>query len=341
MRYIEIDKVSSGMVLAKTIYDENGRILLGHRSVLTDEFIEKLKKRGLPGVYVEDELTKDIEIQETITAELRNRGVDALRRRNIDETMRVAHKIVEQILDSAVVSLDMIDLRTFDDYTYRHSVNVAVLSTVIGMNMNLNKTYINELAASAILHDIGKIFIDPKILNKPGALTDEEYNEVKKHPIIGYDMLKKRVDISARIRSGILSHHENEDGSGYPNQLKYNQIFQYAKIIHVADVFDALTSKRPYKEAHSRAEAVEYLMASGGTLFDIDIVRKFLESVAVYPVGTTVTLSTGEEAVVVHNSDHILRPRVRLMSGREIDLANPKKYRNITIVNKEEKEHNL
>lgn len=326
------------MILAKSIYDENGRVLLGYQSVLTEEFIDKLKEKGFPGIYIEDELSKDIEVQETITTELRNKGVDALRRRDIDETMNVAKQIVDQLLHSAKVLLDMIDLRTFDDYTFRHSVNVAVLSTVIGMNMEMNRNHIEELAVAAIMHDIGKVMVNPEILNKPSQLTNEEYYEVQRHSEYGYDILKKRFDISARTRAGILSHHENEDGSGYPQHLKGSQIFQYAKIIHVADVFDALTSRRPYKEAYERSEAVEYLMACGGMLFDMEVVKAFLTSVSVYPVGVTVTLSTGQEAIVIHNSDNILRPTVRLMNGEELNLSDPLKYRNVTICKSQEVE---
>lgn len=338
MRYIEIDRGASGMVLAKSIYDENGRVLLGYQSVLTNEFIEKLKERGFPGIYIEDELSKDIDVQEPITQELRNRGVEALRNNNIDATLDVAKQIVDQLLESAVVSIDMVDLRTFDDYTYRHSVNVSVLSTIIGMNLQLSREYIEELAIAAILHDIGKIMVDPIILNKPGKLTAEEFTEVQMHPEYAYEILKKRFDISARTRAGILSHHENEDGTGYPHKLKGSQIYQYAKIVHVADVFDALTSRRPYKEAYARSEAVEYLMASGGSLFDTNIVKNFLKSVSVYPVGMTVTLSTGHTGVVVKNTTSTLRPVVRLMDGREIDLSDPNKYRNITICTAKEVE---
>ena len=203
MRYVEINKGIPGMILAKSIYDENGRVLLGYQSVLTEEFIDKLKEKGFPGIYIEDELSKDIEVQETITTELRNKGVDALRRRDIDETMNVAKQIVDQLLHSAKVSLDMIDLRTFDDYTFRHSVNVAVLSTVIGMNMEMNRNHIEELAVAAIMHDIGKVMVNPEILNKPSQLTNEEYYEVQRHSEYGYDILKKRFDISARTRAGI------------------------------------------------------------------------------------------------------------------------------------------
>jgi HD-GYP domain-containing protein (c-di-GMP phosphodiesterase class II) len=332
MRYVMIDRSQEGMVLAKSIFDGSGCVLLGSRTVLTEEYIQRLAARGLAGFYVLDELTDDIQIDEVITEQLRNDGVQALKRHNIDATLDVAKKIVEQISNSSTVSLDLIDLRTFDDYTYRHSVNVAVISTIIGMNMSMNQGMLQELCIAAMLHDIGKLLIDPGILNKPGKLTLEEYSMVKQHSTFAYEILQKRMDISSTIRSGVLSHHENEDGTGYPNGLKDKQISKYAKIIHVSDVFDALTSKRPYKMPYARSEAVEYLMGSCSRLFDTSVVRAFLKSVPIYPKGTSVLLSTGQEAVVIENTRNTLRPKVRLLDGQEINLGSLDEYRNITII---------
>lgn len=332
MRYIVIEKAQAGMLLAKSIYDGAGRVLLGAHTVITQEYIAKLGARGLPGIYVEDELAKDIEIEETITQELRNRGVEALKKGNIDACVNVAKEIVDQILEQSVVSLDMVDLRTYDDYTYQHSVNVAVISTIIGMNMSFQYRILQELSIAAILHDIGKSMIDPAILNKADKLTEEEYELVKKHPDFGYEMLRHRLDISACIRAGVLSHHENVDGTGYPQGLSGSQIYVYAKIIHVADVFDALTAKRVYKMPYARSEAVEYLMGSCDRLFDRAVVEAFLMFVPIYPKGTMVRLSNGKEALVVANTGNALRPQVRLQDGEEMNLSTPEKYRNITII---------
>lgn len=332
MRYVVIEKAEESMVLARPIFDGSSRVLLGTNTILTKDYIDRLMKLGLPGFYVEDELASDIEIDDTITPELRNEGVEALRSGNIDKTMEVAKGIVEQILSKAVVSLDLVDLRTFDDYTYRHSVNVAVLSTIIGINMDFNQFMLQELCVSAILHDIGKLMVPPEILNKPEKLTDDEFFEVKKHPDYAFGILKKRMDISARTRAGVLSHHENEDGTGYPYGLIRDQIYIYAKIIHVADVFDALTSRRPYKMPYPRSEAVEYLMGSCDRLFDREVVMAFIKSVPIYPKGTMITLSDGREGLVIGNSDNVLRPVIRLLDGTQIDLGKSVQYRSITIV---------
>ena len=139
MRYVAIEKAKDNMVLAMPIYDSINRVLLATGTIMTRDYIRKLKARGLPGFYVEDELAKDIEVQDIVTQELRNEGVEALQRGDLDACMKVAERIVEQILSRPPIRLDMIDLRMFDDYTYRHSVNVAVMSTVIALNLGFNK----------------------------------------------------------------------------------------------------------------------------------------------------------------------------------------------------------
>lgn len=333
MRYISIEQAKPGMMLARSIYDEADRILVGAYNELTEEFIKKLAIRGYPGFYIEDELSKDIMIQETISAELRNNAVKSLRECNVDAAVEIAKSIVDQIMNSKVISLDLLDLRTFDDYTYRHSVNVAVLATVIGMGMGVEPQSLADLCAAAILHDLGKIFIDKDILNKPGKLSPDEYDIIKTHARLSYDLIKDKWNVSAKTKTGVLFHHENEDGSGYPLGLEHEDIHIFAKIIHVADVYDALITKRPYKKAFSLAEAIEYLMGGCDILFDRNVVTTFLNYVPVYPKGVSVLLSDGREAIVVENHKHnTLRPRIRLENGDEMDLSDELKYRNITIV---------
>lgn len=336
MRYISIEKAEREMVLARSVYDSTGRVLLSCNTALTEEYIDKLVERGLAGIYIEDELAADIQIEETITQELRNKGVEALRNGDIDASMEVGKKIVEQMIKKPAVTLDLIDLRSYDDYTYRHSVSVAVISTVIGLNMSFNRDRLEELSIAAILHDIGKRRVASEIINKRGKLNPEEYAEVKRHSEYGYEMIKQRIDISARVKTGIFSHHENQDGSGYPRGLRGDQIYIYGRIIHVADVFDALTAKRPYKKAFARAEAVEYLMGGCDRLFDEAAVKSFLKSVSIYPKGTEVRLSDGREALVVDSTGNSLRPKVRLLDdGTDMDLSSLYEYRNITIAPEE------
>lgn len=334
MRFIPIDRVENGMLLAKSIYDFETRTLLRAGKLLSQEMIKRIKERGYPGIYIEDELTKDIDIQEAITTELRNHAVETLVELNLEEAVNVAKKIVEQLMEAKTVSLDLVDLRTFDDYTYRHSVNVAVLSTVIGMGMGYGNDDLIDLCSAAIFHDLGKLSIDKEILNKSGKLTPEENELLRRHAQNSYEILREKWNIPARVKAAVLSHHENEDGSGYPNGLKADRIYPFAKIIHVADVYDALSNDRAYKKAYSCSESLEYLMGGCGTLFNQEVVKVFMEKVPVYPKGISVVLSDGREAIV--SANHLgnpLRPTVRFFDGTEIDLSASETGMNITIIN--------
>ncbi len=331
MRYIRIEDAKPGMMLAKGVYDAYSRMLVAKKRPLTADYIEKLKARGYLGFYIEDEFSEGIEVEETISVELRNKAVESLRKKNIDGTLQVAKDIVEQILSSDTICLDMVDLRTFDDYTYRHSVNVAVLSTIIGMGMGLSKQELNDLCIGAIFHDMGKLMLDPEILNKAGRLTKAEFSLIKMHPQLSLDLLTERCNVSLEAREAILTHHENDDGSGYPRGLSKETIPLFGRIIHVADVYDALTSKRPYKDPYTPSESIEYLMGGCNILFDFNVVTAFLKWVPVYPKGVIVTLSTGEEAIVYENTKNPIRPKVRLRSGEIIDLGDESKNLHITI----------
>ena len=332
MRYVTIDRARPGMVLSKRIYDIMDRPLLMEGKVLNDDFIRKLDERGFPGLYIDDELSEDIYIHEAISLELRNHTVHALKEMNLDVLVDSSKKIVDQILNADMVSLDLVDLRTFDDYTYRHSVNVAVLSLVIAMGLHYTYEEMVDLCLAALFHDLGKTTIDINILNKPGKLTAEENEIVRCHPQMAYDMIAEKWGIPSRVKIAALCHHENEDGSGYPKGLTGDKIHPFAKILHVADVYDALSSKRPYKEAFSFSESLEYIMGAGGTMFDFEIVMAFLNYVPAYPKGITVELSDGREAIIVeNNSGNRLRPIIRLMDGETLDLKSPE-HMNLTIV---------
>lgn len=331
MRYVKIEEAKPGMVLAKSVFDSRSCLLLAEHQELTAEYIRKLNIWGYPGFYIHDEFSEGIEVDETISVELRNKGVEALRERNIDQTLDVAKNIVDQILSNGTTAIDMVDLRTFDDYTYRHSVNVAVISAILGMGMHLKRSMLEEVCIAAIFHDLGKLMIDSDILNKPARLTEEEFQEIKRHPELSVKLLKKRSKISDKSREAVFYHHENEDGSGYPAGITGEEIPLYSKIIHVADVYDALTSKRPYKAPYTPSEAIEYLMGGCNILFDESIVRVFLGCVPVYPKGATITLSDDRLAVVYENNANPLRPKVRVETGEIIDLGDEQGNLNLTV----------
>lgn len=174
--------------------------------------------------------------------------------------------------------------------------------------------------------------IPPEILDKPAKLTDEEFEIIKNHSNLGYEKVKDNYNISSTIKVAIKEHHENQDGSGYPLHLKGDEIHIFAKIIHVADVYDALVSKRSYKKAYKPSEAIEYLMANVGNMFDLNVVITFLKYIAVYPIGPKVVLSTGQEAQVIRQNIGVpLRPVVALDKNNVIDLCNDQDSLSIVI----------
>ncbi len=328
MRYIKIEDAKPGMQLAYNMYDEDGHTLICSGSVLSEYYLKRLMDYGFDGVYISDELSDDIMIEPVITPELRTEGLVQVRNSNIDGCRGVARKIVEQILNNEALSLDLTDLRSFDGYTYAHSVNVAVVSCIIGLGMKLSGDDLEQLVMAGLLHDLGKLVIPHEILNKPSRLTPEEYEVMKSHASLSYELIKERWDISAQVKAAVLYHHENEDGSGYPAGKESDELSIFTKILHVADVYDALVSKRPYKDPYCPYEACEYLMGGGGIMFDSRVVGALLLHVPFYPKGTQVRLSDGRDGIIVENSGtRNLRPLLRLLDGTMLDLQQQENFK--------------
>jgi len=352
MRFVPVQSIKENSILKKTVFGPNGSVLLKEGVVLDTYFISKLKKVGINGVYIEDELSKGIEIKNIISEELRHEAI-----KSVQETFIFSQKkhvsdmeldkssknienynknMVDEILSSNDLMVNMIDLKVFDDYTFYHSLNVAIISIVIGASLDFRKEDLYALGLGAILHDIGKIFIPKEVLNKPGKLDNEEFNTIKKHPDKGYKFLKEKFKLPAEAFKAILMHHERWNGNGYPKKYSYNEITKKARIIAVADVYDALISDRPYRKGLLPSEAVEYILAGNDTLFDPKIVEVFLRKVTPYPSGTIVKLSNNSIAIVVENHEgHGNRPVVRVFNenGDNIEpyVLDLRDYENLSI----------
>lgn len=331
MRYLPIDRIEENSVLAVPVYNDSGNILLNANAVLKRSYLEKLSLLGYAGLYIYDEISEGIIVKDILSEEVRIKAIKSLKTLNLDACKVLAHSIVDELMKHPDISLDMVNISSFDNYTYRHCINVAVLSVIVGIGCGLNNRQLKLLSEAALLHDIGKTAIDLNILNKRGRLTEEEMEIMRTHPQKGYDMVKDNVSMSAVVKNAILSHHENEDGSGYPRKLKGNSIHLFAKIIHVCDVYDALVANRVYRKAVNPAEALEYLMSNCWIMFDVGCVKKIIEYVSPYPTGITVELSNGKQALVVEqNSLYHVRPKIMLLDTREkIDLM---EALNLTIV---------
>lgn len=335
MKFVQANKLEPGMVLAKNIIGMKRRgMMLSKGMTLNESYIAHIQQHGYLGAYVVDEMSKEVEAQDVIDEQLFSEGIEAVFQADVGALTNVATKMVQQISQKKSLRVDLFDLRSYDDYTYHHSVNVAVYASVIGRKLGLSHEDLELLSMAALSHDLGKSKIPEMILNKPGRLDEEEYDAIKKHSQFSYDVLTEDHHvIPARVRMAVLFHHENEDGSGYPNGLTGESIPLFAKIIHAVDVFDALTSKRPYKQPYSPAEAYEYMLSFKGKLFDENVVNQMMTCIPAYPPGLDVTLSNGKEALVVGNTIHAMRPVVKLYeTGEIVNLYTDAEYTNITII---------
>ena len=334
MKYLPIDQVQDGMVLVRPIFDDRGKLMLNSNTKLTAHFIRRIKSMGFEKIYVYEKYDDEVEerfYKEVLSEDLRMKAARSLKHLNIDAVTFYATEIVNELTSQSDILIDLADIRGYHDYTYQHSINVALMSVLTGISLGLNNEELKNLSIGAILHDIGKVNIDTEIIDKPGKLTDEEWEEMKRHPRYGYNMLKDNDEIASTSRVAVLFHHENEDGTGYYGR-KSEEIHLFSKIIHIADVFDALVTERAYKPSHNPSEAIEYLMGNCGSMFNEDVLRHFLKYISIYPVGENVLLSNGEIATVVENhASAILRPTINL-HGKIINLKKDFEYLNLTII---------
>jgi len=338
MRYVSIENVTEGMYLAKPIYNSQGSILLGKNFQLTNIYLKKLKELGFVGLYIEDEISKDVFIEDVVSDQLRMDTVTKLERivedtGNFEELTPFLSGIIDNIIENKDVLLQINKLFSYHNYTYIHCVNVGILSICMGVRLDYNREKLLKLGMAGILHDIGKNQIPLEILDKPGKLTEEEFDLIKMHPVYGYTMLKGSIELSSITKIGILQHHERCDGSGYPKGLRNEEISDFGKIIAIADTYDALTSDRSYRPAYTPWEAYEYLIGDGGVHYDFGMLTIFSKCIAVFPVGTCVELSDGTKAIVLENNpDNPLRPVLRNLENNTVmDLKNIKKHHALCI----------
>lgn len=251
----------------------------------------------------------------------------------VEQTEKLSKNICDLLMESKDIGINVAKLKVSDEYTYKHSVGVGTMTALIATSMQKDDQFIQNIAISGILHDIGKEAIPKTILNKPGKLTPEEFAIMKQHPVFGYQMLMQTTNLPEDIKQGILNHHENMDGTGYPRQLKGDEIGEMGKIITVVDVFDALVAERPYKKEKSPAEAME-IMFTMSNKFDLNIFRAFLDIVHIYPNGTKIRLSNNETATVIEqNKSYPLRPIVEIeQSKRIVDMSTDMDYLSVIIV---------
>lgn len=254
---------------------------------------------------------------------------------DVASTNEVSKTLVDDVLQAPDAIMNLMDIKSFDDYTFTHNINVATISLFIGEALGLDKEDLHDLGTGCMLHDVGKINIPLEILNKNGKLTDEEFAQMKSHPAKGFEILQRSKGISDRARRIALEHHEKYDGSGYPNRISGNAISLFGRICAVADVYDALTTDRPYRVAMQPYDAMKILVAGIDKHFDPQILNTFIRKFSIYPAGSLVKLNDGSVALVLRNNPKaVIRPVIKIITnprGRhlkeriEVDLLNDKK----------------
>lgn len=337
-KLIYVHELVPGMVLSKNIRS-NGKLLIAKGAIITEFALNKLKEHYIPNqieiyygdgeeqeINAQDENTKTVHDVEESLSELTFdvervfSDMDSLMISGIEEVRRFAARIQSELKHTSSVVKNIVLCGSGSDTIYRHGVNVAALSTILGKWLCINESELNLLTYSAILHDFGKIKINQDILRKPGKLTTKEFKEIKNHPTIGYKYIKEIPFLDKSVSYGVLMHHERLDGSGYPLGLKGEQIHKFAKIIAVADVFDAVNSDRVYNKSKGPFEALEIIKKESIGKLDYEYCNVFLSHVVNYYMGENVVLNNGKVCKIIHVDVNDLEKPLLLDESGFIDL---------------------
>ena len=348
-KFMRTRQLKPGMRVDHPVADRLGRVLVARGATLDEYIIEAMLKMGIMSVYIQEitddegdaqispaaqknieRLRTDDRAKVSLSDSVRARVAEGIQYvyNNTDDpalvqtTANIADSLMSAIQENDAMAIDISALKTSDEYTFKHSVDVATISMIVAKKMGMSETEIREIGVTGLLHDVGKTKIPLEILNKPSRLDDAEFEIMRQHSVYSYRIIQNNTDLSDYVKLGVLQHHEKINGAGYPMAVPGNKITPYAKVLAVADIYDALVTERPYKSAFSQREAVEMIMSMTQEL-DLFAMESFLQSMILYPVDSIVELSNGEKAKVVKNSPYyILRPTVvGLTSGKVYDLG--------------------
>jgi HD-GYP domain-containing protein (c-di-GMP phosphodiesterase class II) len=350
MRLVSLSMLKPEMALAKSIYYRDN-LVLKEGTVNLERYSNSLRRLGIEYIYIEDSKSGGIEIPDAISEETRQMCKQVLRQTidefatktviDIQEMSEAVNSIIDEVLNNPDVQISLSDIGASDEYIFTHSVSTTVYSLIIANKLGYSRSMLEKLGAGALLHDMGKILLDNKIVNKAGRLNEEEFEHVKQHTVLGYEALKKCVNLTELSRIISLYHHERMDGKGYPTGVPAAELHEFTRIVAIADVYDALVSDRCYRKKWSSNQAVNYLVEHAETQFDLQLVSVLIKQIAIYPNGSMVRLSDQTIGIVKEqNKNFPLRPIVRVVtdpSGKEvtpheIDLM---KILSITIIESE------
>ncbi|WP_256759350.1 HD-GYP domain-containing protein [Cohnella sp. WQ 127256] len=313
-----------GMRVNKNIYNKQGILVIPALRALTDIDIALLSGHG---IFLSDQDVEPITILDLVDSAIKEvrQVFDIAKNSDHIPFATVRDKIIPIILfmsNHPNLNQILVHLENYDEYVYRHSIGVALLSKLIGKALDFSDEQLLELMTAGFLHDIGKSKVPSAILNKPGKLTKEEYEIVKKHTLYGYDIIKSSVGIPERHAYVALQHHEREDGSGYPFGLKGHEVDGYSKIVAVADVFHAMVSKRVYKLPVPFYQVLKEMSDNAYGRLEPSITLSFLKKIMDVMIGNTVVLSNGCVGKIVRVGAHDPVQPIVEVNGSYIDLSN-------------------
>ncbi len=327
MRLVSTSMLRSDMVLAKPVYHRDCLILkVGQKDL--KRFANNLHNMGIEYVYVEDSKSNGIEIPDVVSEKTRVKCKKILRTTlddyakkstlDADGVIDAVDEIIKEILYNKDVQVSLNDISATDDYTFSHSVSTTVYALLIAKELGYSRSMLQKLAAGTMLHDMGKVLLNKAVLFKEDHLTAEEFEYIKQHTVLGYQALKRCTSITELSRIISLLHHERMDGSGYPRGVQAGNLHEFARIVAIADVYDALTTNRCYRKKWSNEKAVNYLIECSGTKFDAQLVGQFVQQIAIYPNGSMVRLSDMTYAIIQKQNRSLpLRPVVRVVADRD------------------------
>jgi HD-GYP domain-containing protein (c-di-GMP phosphodiesterase class II) len=331
MRKVGLGFLKGEEMLARSIFDGEGRVLLRQGVILKAAFIKRLQALGVTSVYIDDEISRGIEITDIVSEETRQESkrviADTMQKFIRNEKMSLqgivtsAQRVIDDVLAQKEVMMNLVDIRAKEDVIFSHSVNVCILAVMTGVKMGYNLAKLKELAMGALMHDIGVLQIMKETVPGTGKL-EMDMSRYREHPKLGYDFLNKQA-VGAFLKVIALTHHEQYGGAGFPLGLQGDEIHEMVRIVSICDVFDHIVHDENNIYNVPSCQAIEYLEAST-ELFDGRIVQKFVTNVSLYPEGGRIRLSNGEMGIVIRqNRGYSSRPVVRTLgdNGKEINLS--------------------
>ncbi|BEP29099.1 HD-GYP domain-containing protein [Helicovermis profundi] len=354
-------RVGEGIIgnkIVEPVFTFNGNMLLNRGTIVNSKVLKKLMGHNINFVYVIEDIKKDIIPINTLEEKRIARAESTIKKVFLDTlhneklgvktlipegNLILVEKIIDSILkdlsDSKDILFTLSDLIDTDEYTYKHSINVTVLTILTANSLNYKKNDIKNIALGALLHDIGKIMVKDNLIAKPGKLTEDERNEVMKHSEFGFQIVDSIEKLSFTTKQIIRLHHEKLDGSGYPLGLKGIEIPEYVRIVTICDMFDAMSTNRVYRDKMSIYKVFDILNGESIYRIDTEIYKAVITNICVFPPGSGVILTDDRMGIVAnYNRFNPTRPRVRVINTNsnllKVEIVNLEKELKLFIKDK-------